>query len=99
MGASSSRSVPGSMSSRPFGFASSEAILASILEPASPTDPVSPVTALMAVRSCSPISSAEAVSSAVPPASRSTKASSRLRGSTSGESRASSSITWSLTVR
>ena len=43
IGASSSRSVPGSMTTRPSGLACSEAILASILEPASPTEPVSPV--------------------------------------------------------
>ena len=51
MGASSSRSVPGSISSSPSGLASSEAILASILEPARPTEPLSPVTPLMTVRS------------------------------------------------
>lgn len=99
IGASSSRSVPGSMSTSPSGLACSEAILASIFEPASPTDPLSPVTSRMAVRSRSPVLRAETVSSATPPASRSTKASSRLSGSTSGESRPRSSITCSLTDR
>lgn len=75
MGASISRSVPGSISMIPSGFASSEAILASILEPARPTDPLSPVTASIASRNCSPMASAEAAPSAVPPASRSTKVS------------------------
>lgn len=91
--------MPGSMSISPSGLASSEAIFASILDPASPTDPLSPVTVRMASRSRSPVARAEAESSAAPPASRSTKASSRLSGSTSGESRPRSSITWSLTER
>ena len=42
IGASSSRSVPGSISTSPSGLACSEAIFASILDPASPTDPVEP---------------------------------------------------------
>ncbi len=80
-------------------MACSEAILASILEPASPTEPLRPVTAWMAARSPSPVARAEAASSAVPPASRSTNASSRLNGSTRGDSRPSRPITCSLTVR
>ena len=77
---------PGSISTRPSGLACSEAIFASIFEPARPTDPVSPVTAVMSARSRSPAARADAASQAAPPASRSTNASSRLSGSTSGDS-------------
>ncbi|RPK38784.1 hypothetical protein EES37_23060 [Streptomyces sp. ADI91-18] len=98
IGASSSRSVPGSISSSPAGLASSEATLASILDPASPTDPLSPVAARMSARSRSPAARAAAESKATPPASRSTNASSRLRGSTSGDSSRSSPMTISLTA-
>lgn len=84
------------MSTRPSGLACSEAILAISLEPASPTEPVTPVAALMSALSRSPTARG---SSAIPPASRSTKASSRLSGSTSGESLDSSSITVSLICR
>lgn len=99
IGPSSARSVPGSIRTRPSGLACSEAIFASILEAASPTDPVSPVTARMSARSLAPVSRADASSHAVPPASRSTNASSRLSGSTSGDKPRSSPITCSLTSR
>lgn len=99
MGPSMARSVPGSISTRPSGFASSEAIFASIFDAASPTDPVRPVTALISSRSRSPTSRADAASQAVSPASRSTNASSRLSGSTSGDSARSRPITCSLTSR
>ncbi len=91
--------MPGGMRASPSGFACSEAIFASILDPASPTDPVSPVVARMSARSRSPTARALAVSSATPPASRSTKASSRLRGSTSGDRSPSSRMTCSLIDR
>lgn len=99
IGSSMARSVPGGMSTSPSGLASSEAILASILEAASPTDPVTPVTVRMSVRSFTPASRADSASQAVPPASRSTNASSRLSGSTSGDSSRSSRITCSLIDR
>lgn len=99
IGASSSRSVPGSISSSPAGLASSDATLASIFDPASPTDPLSPVAALMSARSRSPVDRAVRESKATPPASRSTNASSRLSGSTSGDSSRSRAITTSLTCR
>ncbi|CAM3438498.1 hypothetical protein STAL104432_23140 [Streptomyces albus] len=103
IGASSSLSVPGSISTRPSGLACSEAIFASILEPASPTEPLSPVAARMLSRSRRPTSRAPWAPPCVPfsasPASRSTNASSRLRGSTRGDSSCSSSITTPLTLR
>ncbi len=99
IGASSSRSVPGSISTRPSGLASSEAIFASIFDAASPTDPVSPVTLRMSSRSRSPARRADAESWATPPASRSTNASSRLSGSTSGDRARNSAMTWSLIER
>lgn len=99
IGSSMARSVPGGMRTRPSGLASSEAILASILEAASPTEPVRPVTARMSARSFVPASRADAASQAVRPASRSTKASSRLSGSTRGDSSRSSRMTCSLIDR
>ncbi len=102
MGPSSSSSVPGSIRTSPSGLAASEAILASILDPASPTEPLSPVAAWMSRRSRSPtarICAGVAEGGSAPPASRSTNASSRLSGSTSGDSAPSSSITRSLTWR
>lgn len=98
-GPSSARSVPGSMSTSPSGFACSEAIFASILQEARPTEPVSPVTARISARSLIPASRADSLSQAAPPASRSTKASSRLSGSTSGDSARSSPMTCSLIDR
>lgn len=85
IGPNNARSVPGSISTSPSGLACSEAIFASILEAASPTDPVSAVTARMSARSRSPTSRADSASRAAPPDSRSTNASSRLNGSTSGD--------------
>ncbi len=99
MGASSSRSVPGSISTRPSGLACSEAILASILEPARPTEPVTPVASRIRARSRSPVLRASSAVAAVPPAARSTNASSRLSGSTSGDSSDSRPITVSLIDR
>ncbi len=99
IGPSRARSVPGRIITRPSGLACSEPILASILEAASPTEPVSPVTALMSARSLTPASRADSSSQATPPASRSTKASSRLSGSTSGDRARSSPMTWSLMAR
>ncbi len=99
IGSSIARSVPGSMTTSPSGLACSEAIFASILEAASPTDPVSPVTARMSARSRAPTRRADCSSQAAPPASRSTNASSRLSGSTNGDSARSSSITRSLIAR
>lgn len=99
MGASNARSVPGSITTSPSGLASSEAIFASILDAARPTDPASPVAARMSARSFTPTSRADSSSQAAPPASRSTNASSRLSGSTSGDSSRSRPITCSLTSR
>ncbi len=98
-GASNSRSVPGGMRTRPSGLARSDAIFASILEPARPTEPLNPVASRMASRSRSPARRASAAVAAAPPAARSTNASSRLSGSTSGDSPASRPITISLISR
>lgn len=99
IGPSIARSVPGSISTSPSGFACSDAIFASILQQARPTEPVRPVTARMSPRSRMPASRADSLSQAASPASRSTNASSRLSGSTNGESARSSPITWSLIDR
>ena len=85
---------------QPSGFSASEATFAISFEVPAPTDAVSPVRAVIRARSASATSRTCAASPGSPPgiAARSTKASSRLTGSTSGESSRSSSITTVLTA-
>ena len=101
MGRSSSTSVPGATTTSPSGLSSSLATLAMNFEDPTPTEAVSPpVTSWIAARS----SSATRVTVATPRSgrsarARSTNASSRDSGSTSGESSRSRSITRSLASR
>ena len=96
IGRSSSRSVPGGTTVSPFGLSSSLAILAMNFEVPMPTLPVNPpVTSTTCARSASPYATTVGTSRSGSPAwARSTKASSRESGSTSGEAARSTAITW-----